>query len=255
MLAHHTWQCCDDHDICACAGVPDAAQHDKPGPRPAPPNNGKANGWSRQPLARPAEPEPDDLPKADSGLLSGLPPGFTRPRKSLSNPPADTVPAAENHSCWTGHLAKSGKLICPILCMDPDQNASVLHPAMAIEPAEWPKQLDVDNRIDVPSVYTSFDRAHAEQRAVRKLALPPAATSASHDALLQHQQHRRAFVEFLNYLSGKRRAGVVQLRPSSQSMNGQPRILYLIPASASVIERFQLIWEPTELLVAVVVPK
>lgn len=255
MPARRAAQGCNAQNFRACAGVSDAVQHNNPGPPAAPSDNGKANGWARQPLPRKAEPEPDDLPKSDSGLLSGLPPGFTRPRKSLSNAPAGAAPAAGPHSRWTGHLAKSGKLICPILCMDPDRNASAPHLAMAIEPAEWPKQLDVDNRIDVPSVYTSFDRAHAEQRAVRKLALPPAATAASPDALLQHQQHRRAFVEFLNYLSGKRRAGVVQLRPSSQSMNGQPRILYLIPASASVIERFQLIWEPTELLVAVVVPK
>ncbi|KAK9832226.1 hypothetical protein WJX74_003620 [Apatococcus lobatus] len=221
---------------------------------PAAPVEGKANGWSGKASPKHAEPEPT-LPTADSGLLSGLPPGFTRPRKSLSNPGSGPASAASNSTRWTGHLAKSGKLICPILCMDPHQHSSSVRPAMTIEPAEWPKQLDVDNRIDVPSVYTSFDRAHAEQRAVRKLALPPAATSPSHEALLQHQQQRRAFVEFLNYLSGKRRAGVVQLRPSSGSMGGQPRILYLIPASASVIERFKLVWEPTELLVAVVVPK
>ena len=235
----------------ACAGVPDPAQHTGPGF----PAEGTANGWSRQPLPNHAEPEPSDLPKADSGLLSGLPPGFTRPRKSLSNPASGPAPAAGNPSHWSGHLAKSGKLICPILCMENHSHSSSTHAAMVIEPSEWPKQLDVDNRIDVPSVYTSFDRAHAEQRAVRKLTLPPAAPSPSHDAMLQHQQHRRAFVEFLNYLSGKRRAGVVQLRPSSNSMVGQSRILYLIPASASVIERFQLAWEPTELLVAVIVPK
>ena len=218
---------------------------------PGPPD-AKANGRPQAPSTD-TKTEPHDLPKADSGLIAGLPPGFTRPRKSLT-PVKPTLPPHAPAPGWSGALAKSGKLICPILCM----NASILpgssHAASDLEPADWPQQLDVDNRIDVPSVYNSYDRALADQRAVRRLALPPCPTSGG-EALLQHQQHRRAFVEFLNYLSGKRRAGVVQLRPSGMSMGGQPRILYLIPASASVIDRFHLVWEPTELLVAVLVQK
>ncbi len=227
---------------------------------------GEANGWSQHHAGQQAsDPEPDNLPKADSGLPTGLPPGFTRPRKSLPGPNPETplpnpetslVPA--NSSCWAGHLAKSGKVICPIVCMDSTRHAGSPGMVSGIEPADWPQQLDVDNRIDYQSVWFSFDRAQPEQRAVQKLALrpyPPASGSVSFEAQMLHQQHRRAFVEFLNYLSGKRRAGVVQLAPSHASMDGQPRILYLIPASASVIDRFHLVWEPTELLVAVVVPK
>ncbi|KAK9868463.1 hypothetical protein WJX84_003936 [Apatococcus fuscideae] len=104
---------------------------------PGPPD-AKANGRPQAPSTD-TKTEPHDLPKADSGLIAGLPPGFTRPRKSLT-PVKPTLPP---------HAPAPG-------CS---------HAASDLEPADWPQQLDVDNRIDVPSVYNSYDRALADQRA------------------------------------------------------------------------------------------
>lgn len=113
----------------------------------------------------------------------------------------------------------------------------------AAEPQHWPEQLHVNYRICVPDVIEQYMQAPPEQRAVR-LLLPQ-----SPDADTQQLQ------QFINYLNGKDRAGMVKLPPVREQGLG-PRSVYLIVPTPQLCQQLQVMCSERDvLLIAVVVPQ
>jgi hypothetical protein len=65
------------------------------------------------------------------------------------------------------------------------------------------------------------------------------------------EEHRRAFVKFLQYLGNRSRAGVVKLGATS---GGEARTMYLVPPSTTVCETLGVPWDPHDCMLALVVP-
>ncbi len=181
------------------------------------------------------------------------------PASQLQLPPADedgaggALPALPPGT-WAGLLAKAGLPVCDGLeCLDgPDPAAAAAGSAAGCEPVAWPPALDVSLRVDVAFVLQAvLEAGPADRIAVRRLALAPDTPRAA----------RAAFIEFLNALSGRRRAGVVELPATGSGVydnsghgSAPPRRLYLVPPSNSVAARLGVEWAPTESLFVVVAP-
>lgn len=113
----------------------------------------------------------------------------------------------------------------------------------AAEPQHWPEQLHVNYRICIPDAVEQYMQAAPEQRAVR-LLLPQIP-----DADTQQLQ------QFINYLNGKDRAGMVKLPPIREQGLG-PRSVYLIVPKPQVCQQLQVLWNERDvMLLAVVVPQ
>ena len=94
------------------------------------------------------------------------------------------------------------------------------------EPRAWPSVLNVQQRLALEYLDMQLPPRSPHRPPVRRLTLSSGAAP--------HQ--RKAFLDFLQSMSNRRRMGVVHLRD-----DGAPRrTLYLVPASASVVERLQV---------------
>lgn len=112
----------------------------------------------------------------------------------------------------------------------------------ANEPGGWPGTLDVTVRADLSYVLSNV----SAMCAVLRLMLAP-----QHDAEQQTRQ-RGMFIDFINNLSSRSRAGVVKGLPAIDECG--PRTLYLVPPSVSVAERLKVMWDGKECIFAVVMP-
>lgn len=111
------------------------------------------------------------------------------------------------------------------------------------EPQHWPDQLHVNFRICVPDAVEQYMQASPEQRAIR-LLLPQ-----SPEADLQQLQ------QFINYLNGKERAGMVKL-PAMRDQGLSARAVYLVVPKPQVCQQLQILWDGRDvMLIAVVVPQ
>eukprot|EP00884_Botryococcus_braunii_P011555 jgi/Botrbrau1/203/Bobra.0022s0183.1 len=179
-------------------------------------------------------PQPSRLPAA-------VPPHLRGPAGSI-------VPAAGPgpEPPWRGRLSKSGVVLCDIICLD--GIGSEPGPA-AREPSGWPAVLDVQMRADISGVLTTvFPNCPAGLRAVRRLVLAPTSNAA------RHSDQRHKFVSFLNYLSSRSRAGIIQGLPPTDPAAGK-RSLYLIPPTTTTAQRLGVVWDPAECLLALVIPE
>lgn len=117
-----------------------------------------------------------------------------------------------------------------------------MHAGSPGTPLVWPAVLDINMRAD-----TAYLLAHtltpASNLPVRTLRL--AAAAEPKEAMDQ----RGRFIDLLNGLSTRSRAGVVQW--SDGKGGGPQRTLYLLPPSASVAERLRVTWDQKECLLAV----
>lgn len=68
----------------------------------------------------------------------------------------------------------------------------------------------------------------------------------------QQTRQRCMFIDFINNLSNRSRAGVVKGLPAIEESG--PRTLYLVPPSVSVAERLKVVWDGKECIFAVVMP-
>lgn len=141
-------------------------------------------------------------------------------------PAAGAPPPAAAAPAWHGKLAKSKQPVCSVACLDPPGAEPGGGPAppgwAAAEPQQWPAVLDVAMRADLAFVCGQlYSAAPPGERAVRRVAP------------LAEPQHQRAFAEFVSYLEGKSRAGVVKLPPLPGAGGGAAagRVMYLIPPS------------------------
>ncbi len=107
----------------------------------------------------------------------------------------------------------------------------------------WPGTLDVTVRADLSYVLSNVSAMSAV------LCLAPAPQP---DADRRTRQ-RGMFIDFINNLSTRSRAGVVQGLPAVDPVAG-PRMLYLVPPSVSVAERLKVVWDHKECVFAVVMP-
>lgn len=167
-------------------------------------------------------------------------------RASAALQPQPLVPPAQQQPAWEGRLAKSKVPVCDVQCLDgPErQRGPGLSPSSSwafAEPQHWPAMLDVGMRADLQYVCgTVFPQVAPGQRAVRRVTP------------LDDPAHRKAFSEFVRYLEGKSRAGVVKL-PSLQP--GGPRVMYLIPPSTQTCAALGVaMGGAADFMVALVVP-
>lgn len=171
---------------------------------------------------------------AAPGLILGFPtwPAVAAAVAALAPPASQPAagsrpPSGQGHGrvLWRGGLAKGGVPVCELVA---------LTSSSPMEPSDWPAVLDVALRADRAHALSGFDpSAHA----VVTLALPPAADRSD----------RARFVEFLNSLAARHRAGVCEAGLGA-------RRVVLVPPSASVAARLAAAWEPAECLFAMVQP-
>jgi hypothetical protein len=107
----------------------------------------------------------------------------------------------------------------------------------------WPGTLDVTVRADLSYILSNVSAMSAV------LCLAPAPQP---DADRRTRQ-RGMFIDFINNLSSRSRAGVVKGLPAIEPAAG-PRTLYLVPPSVSVAERLKVVWDHKECVFAVVMP-
>ena len=160
-------------------------------------------------------------------------------RKPAPPPPTGPSATASAPPPWGGGLAKGGVPVCELVCLDGPDAGAPPGSAAATEPAAWPAVLDVTLRTDVAYVLgTVLAAAAPGSWAVRRLVPAAAGDRAA----------RSRFIEFLNSLASRRRAGVV-------AGLGGGRQIYLIPPSGSVAERLGAVWSPNECVFGLVAPE
>lgn len=116
-------------------------------------------------------------------------------------------------------------------------------------PEGWPSTLDVTVRADLTFVLGSvYNNCLPAQRAVYRLQPAPYSSDPEKQA-----RHRASFISFINSLSGRSRAGVVQKLDLARSGRGV-QTLYLLPPSTSVAERLKVAWDQRECIFALSVP-
>eukprot|EP00873_Tetraselmis_striata_P021088 jgi/Tetstr1/441352/TSEL_029603.t1 len=163
-------------------------------------------------------------PRPAPGIVSSR---FATPAAS-PRPAAPSVPVAPGVA-WTGQLAKSGAPLCAVQC------------AGVRGSGRWPACLDVVLRADLSYVVNHIYKT-----------CPLPERSVQHLVAAAGEEHRRAFVKFLQYLGDRTRAGVVKLPPGEGQ--AEARTMYLVPPSTGVCESLEVAWEPRECMLALVVP-
>jgi activating signal cointegrator complex subunit 2 len=164
-------------------------------------------------------------------------------QQQQQQPPVQPPPG-QPPQAWQGKIAKSKVPVCGAVCID----APTAPPGAAprpgawgpFEPSNWPAVLDVGMRADLQFVCGQlYSAVPPGERAVRRVVpLPDPA-------------HQRAFSEFVLYLQGKSRAGVVKLPPLPAVGT---RVMYLIPPSEQACAALGMPQEPAECMLALVVP-
>lgn len=141
---------------------------------------------------------------------------------------------------WSGRLLKSGGMVCSLQCRE---GPFAMVPGVAgQEPMCWPDVLDVNQRVDIKYVlHTLFKSVVQQNKAVRKLVPGPG-----------EDQRMRKFHE---YLEQRSRAGVIKLPGVPGEPPVGPRVMYLLPPSSSICQVLDVVWEPRDFLLALVVPE
>lgn len=135
---------------------------------------------------------------------------------------------------WSGSLAKSGETLCKLVCWD--QPNMHRWGAASQEPKEWPNVLDVRLRVDL------------------NIALKPEGErSLLHLSAGNDTSDREGLMRFIQYLTDRTRAGVVQLKGSSGDRSGD-RTLYLIPPTESAAKALGVEVGARDSLIVLAVP-
>lgn len=135
---------------------------------------------------------------------------------------------------WSGSLAKSGETLCKLVCWD--QPNSHKWGTASQEPKEWPNVLDVRLRVDL------------------NIALKPEGErSLLHLSAGNDIADREGLMGFIQYLTDRTRAGVVQLKGSSGDRSGD-RTLYLIPPTESAAKALGVEVGARDSLIVLAVP-
>ena len=166
---------------------------------------------------------------SDDGGGAGAPAAAPAAANGATTTPSTTL-------TWRGGLSKGGAPVCELTVVNaptprPGASSSAAAPS---EPTAWPPILDVALRADRAHILAAHDPA---AHAVVALALAPGSDSAD----------RSRFIEFLNALASRSRAGVCEAGLGGRSV-------VLVPPSASVAARLGAAWEPQECVFAIVRP-
>ena len=109
-----------------------------------------------------------------------------------------------------------------------------------MEPEGWPPQLNVMQRMRTTYVLDELlPRCLVTQWAVRRV-IPCQAGRLP----LSGEVQRAKFLEIVEYLASRDRAGVVENLPASGGLPA--RMMYLFPPSAALAARLQVAWSPKD---------
>jgi hypothetical protein len=144
------------------------------------------------------------------------------------------------HVLWRGTLYKSEVPVGTVCCVEAAGGAR--QSGTAPEPHQWPELLHINHRISVSDALEHYAAAAPHTRAVRVLL--PQESPAGNVQAIQH---------FVQYLTGKGRAGMVKL-PAANGVC--PRALYLIVPRPNVCQSLQVAWDGRcVMLIVVIVPQ
>uniref|UniRef100_A0A453FKX1 Spen paralogue and orthologue SPOC C-terminal domain-containing protein n=1 Tax=Aegilops tauschii subsp. strangulata TaxID=200361 RepID=A0A453FKX1_AEGTS len=187
------------------------------------------------PLDMPPPPlSPPPLPVSEPPSVP--PPPSSPPAQPSTDPCNSQKPCP--HPQWQGSLTKSGIHYCTIYASRIELDAC-RYGSTVSEPAEWPSRLDVLKRTAFQHAKTIISNAPPNKKEVCRL-LP-----CSND-------DQKGFRDFISYLKLNKYAGVIKIAPVKPMGS---RLLFILPPTSEVFGLLGLPPQPTECLIAVVLPK
>ncbi|XP_037414215.1 uncharacterized protein LOC119277098 isoform X2 [Triticum dicoccoides] len=208
-----------------------SAQHSEKMPPPIP--NVAPSPFT--PLDMPPPPlSPPPLPVSEPPSVP--PPPSSPPAQPSTDPCNSQKPCP--HPQWQGSLTKSGIHYCTIYASRIELDACRYESTVS-EPAEWPSRLDVLKRTAFQHAKTIISNAPPNKKEVCRL-LPCS------------NGDQKGFRDFISYLKLNKYAGVIKIAPVKPMGS---RLLFILPPTSEVFGLLGLPPQPTECLIAVVLPK